>query len=131
MYHFAPQLAPSRGKPIPRSRTTGGHPYISPVQRSVKYFRSRGVLGDVEVPMPAGTPSFMPFQIPGVTTPFNNTAPFKFYEHPSQNGAPASALMVDEEPMEEMVVTGTRIPWYVWALLGAVGISLLLGAKKS
>lgn len=35
-----------------------------------------------------------------------------------------------EEPMPEIVVTGQRIPWYVWAMLGATAVAFITAKGK-
>lgn len=87
------------------------------------------------------------FPIPGVTTPYQPTAPFVFYKTPAQKSSPkmnpadnldevhvtaqyATATPYADAAMPEVTVSAKRIPWYVWALLGGVGIALILGVTR-
>lgn len=47
---------------------------------------------------------------------------------------PAPVNLPAEEDIPEIVVTGTRIPWYAWALAGVAGFAILdslLGRRKA
>ena len=87
------------------------------------------------------------FPIPGVTQPFQPNAPFVFYKTPAQKSSPKmnpadnldevkvtaqyqTATPYADAAMPEIEVSGTRIPWYAWAILGAVGVSILLGVAR-
>lgn len=79
---------------------------------------------------------------------FSVPAPFRFYKatpaarsSPKMNPADnldevqvtaqyATATPYADAAMPEVTVSAKRIPWYVWAVLGAVGVSLLLGAVR-
>lgn len=98
---------------------------------------SRATMGDFSIP------------IPGVTTPYQPTAPFVFYKTPASpvtsskktppsgnldevvvNAKYQTATPYADAAMPEVVVSATRIPWYVWAALGGVEIALVLGLSR-